>query len=135
MTKYCYKCGKIVNDHFLRCPDCDGIVSSTSDYYISSGTTTSGETFSVSSATAVSPSFEKISAEFKNSLDSIITLDYFQRANIKEDTLEYYVGIGYLKKITGDKYKLSELGKQVYLKNLEFKQKVNENIEKINFDE
>jgi hypothetical protein len=136
MTQTCRKCGMNADDYCLICPHCNAPFtfpeSSNPTDYVSSGTTISGSTFTVSSATVVSPSWSKITEQYKNSTDKAITAEQFSRKKISENTLDYYVNIGYLELKSGNQYKLTELGKKILYKNLEFQQKIKENIEKIN---
>lgn len=129
--KVCKVCHNVVDIFCTKCPYCgnDNILSFQSNYD-SSTTTISGEQFTISSATAVMPSFTHIAERYDNDVNAEIPETNFliptQPAEKKVETkdIEYYISLGYLIRLPSSRLKLTELGKQAYNKNKEFRDKI-----------
>lgn len=130
---FCKKCGKEVDSIYTYCPHCGEYcgppLSPYKTDYVSSATTScSGTSFPVSSATAVTSSFSKIVDSFGDDPYVKISGDVFL---VDTDTLEYYLGLGYLKKLTDGRFELTDLGRDAYRQNKIFRKKVDENLKNI----
>jgi len=135
--KFCPRCNREVDILQSKCPYCgSGILSYAKDYD-SSTTTISGETFVISSATAVTPSFTKIAKKYDNNIDEAISENSFidvaipLRDRVEPKNLEYYIDIEYLERLPDGRLILTELGKQAYYKNKEFRDEVEKNLNNV----
>jgi len=135
--KICPKCNREVDILQSECPYCgSGILSYAKDYD-SSTTTISGMEFTISSATAVTPSFTKIAKKYDNKIDERISENSFIdvaipfRDRVEPKDLKYYIDIEYLERLPDGRLILTELGKQAYYKNKEFRDEVEENLDRI----
>jgi len=136
MTKICPKCHKGCNDEFLFCPYCGSSITSsfilpTIKTYSesSSATSISGEIFDVPSPIYVDPSFTTLAEKYDIDVEAEIDVDILTK-DISKNTLEDYRKKGYLEK-KGNKYILTDLGKDYYQRNKEFREKIEENKKKI----
>jgi len=134
----CPRCNKEFTGPFTTCPYCGytlilPFVPSPIRGYSesSSATSISGEIFDVPSPIYIDPSFTTVAEHYDNDVEAEIPEDILTK-DISKSTLEDYRKKGYLKKI-GNKYVLTDLGKDYYQRNKEFRDKIEENKKKIQF--
>lgn len=105
--KHCPKCGGLL-DEKGSCTKCG--------FSIITGI--SGNTYIVSSSTWTSPSFTHLADAFGNNVnDEKQEADLKSQPYLDDDTLNDYIKWGFLIKISDNKYKLTESGKELVKKN------------------
>lgn len=134
----CPICKKDFYGPLSICPYCGSTIilpfvpSPTRGYFESSSATSiSGEIFDVPSPIYIDPSFSTLAEHYDDNVEAEIPEDILTK-DISKSTLEDYRKKGYLKKI-GNKYVLTDLGKDYYQRNKEFRDKIEENKKKIQF--
>lgn len=135
MTRYCYNCGKECEDTSTYCSQCGSPCNPPPTpqfkrtYYESSATSISGAVYDVPSPVYISPEFTTLAKKYDENIEVGIAEETLIK-DIPKNTLIDYIQKGYLRKI-GNKYLLTDSGKDYYQRNMEFRDKIRENRKKI----